>query len=163
MESPDYDTQTSLQIKYLQFNAQITDIAQVIQLAVAPVFLLSGVGITLTVLTHRLSRIIDRARTLEERLLTAAGDNKEDLLAQLSTLSRRARLINSAITLCTVSGLLVCLVIATLFTADFLQFNLSGAIALLFIVAMLAFAIAFLTFLREIFMATASLRIGPYK
>ena len=147
----------------MQFNSHITDIAQVIQLAVAPVFLLSGVGITLTVLTNRLSRIIDRARTLEERLLTASKDNNDDLLIQLSTLSRRARLINFAITLSTISGLLVCLVIASLFTADFLRYNLSAAIALLFIVAMLAFAIAFMTFLREIFMATASLRIGPYK
>lgn len=147
----------------MQFNSHITDIAQVIQLAVAPVFLLSGVGITLTVLTNRLSRIIDRARTLELGLLNVAADAKEDLLLQLSTLSRRARLINFAITLTTSSGLLVCLVIATLFTADFLAFNLSGVVALLFIVAMLAFAIAFLTFLREIFMATASLRIGPYK
>ena len=140
----------------------IADIAHIIQLAVAPVFLLSGVGVTLTVLTNRLSRIVDRARVLEERLTAASENLKDDLHADLRTLARRARFINLAITLTTSCGLLVCLVIVILFVGYFLSLDLSKAIALLFIVAMLAFVIAFVSFLREIFLATTSLRIGPY-
>ncbi len=140
----------------------IADIAHIIQLAVAPVFLLSGVGVTLTVLTNRLSRIVDRARVLEERLTAASENLKDGLHADLRTLARRARFINLAITLTTSCGLLVCLVIVILFVGYFLSLDLSKAIALLFIVAMLAFVVAFVCFLREIFLATTSLRIGPY-
>ncbi len=140
----------------------ITDVAHIIQLAVAPVFLLSGVGVTLTVLTNRLSRIVDRARVLEERLPDASKQVKTGLHTDLDTLARRARFINWAITLTTCCGLLVCLVIQTLFVGYFLSLDLSQTIALLFIVAMLAFVIAFVCFLREIFLATSSLRIGPY-
>lgn len=146
----------------LPVDTHITDIAHIIQLAVAPVFLLSGVGVTLTVLTNRLSRIVDRARVLEERLAAAAEPVKISLHADLHTLSRRARFINWAITLATCCGLLVCLVIVALFVGYFLRLDLSETVALLFIVAMLAFVVAFVSFLREIFLATTSLRIGPY-
>jgi hypothetical protein len=130
----------------------------VIQLAVAPVFLLTGVGAILGVLTNRLARIVDRARKLEGELAKAVqGDPiKNDLLV----LSRRARLINWAISLCTVSAFLVCIVIVVLFLEAFLDFDMPGTVALLFIAAMLALIIAMLVFLREIHMATASLRIG---
>lgn len=146
----------------LPVDTHITDIAHIIQLAVAPVFLLSGVGVTLTVLTNRLSRIVDRARVLEDRLGAAAESAKAGLHADLRTLSRRARFINWAITLTTCCGLLVCLVIVALFVGYFLRLDLSETIAGLFIVGMLAFVVAFVSFLREIFLATTSLRIGPY-
>jgi len=143
-------------------DTHIADIAHIIQLAVAPVFLLSGVGVTLTVLTNRLSRIVDRARVLEERLAAAAETARTGLNADLRTLASRARFINWAITLTTSCGLLVCLVIVSLFVGYFLGLDLSKTIAILFIVAMLAFVVAFVSFLREIFLATSSLRIGPY-
>ena len=142
---------------------QITDIAHIIQLAVAPVFLLSGVGVTLTVLTSRLSRIVDRARVLEDRLEGASKANKRRLHADLHTLARRARFINWAITLTTSCGLMVCLVIVALFVGYFLGVDLSEAIALLFIVAMFAFVVAFVFFLREIYLSTITLRFGPYQ
>ena len=143
-------------------DTHITDIAHIIQQAVAPVFLLSGVGVTLTVLTNRLSRIVDRARVLEERLAAAVESAKAGLRADLHTLLRRARFINWAITLTTCCGLLVCLVIVALFVGYFLRLDLSETIAGLFIVGMLAFVVAFVSFLREIFLAIGSLRIGPY-
>jgi len=139
-----------------------TDIAHVIQVAVAPVFLLSGVGVMLTVLTNRLGRIVDRARQLEGRLPAAGQPDDADLNARLRMLSRRARHINWAITLTTSCGLMVGLVIMSLFLGYFLGLDLSSFIAILFIVAMLAFVVAFVTFLVEIFLATRSLRIGPY-
>jgi len=146
----------------LPTDTHVADIAHIIQLAVAPVFLLSGVGVTLTVLTNRLSRIVDRARVLEERVAGATETLRTALNADLRTLASRARYINWAITLTTCCGLLVCLVIVSLFVGYFLSLDLSKTIALLFIVAILAFVVAFVSFLREIFLATSSLRIGPY-
>jgi len=135
-------------------------VAHVIQLAVAPVFLLSGIGAMLAVMTQRLSRVIDRARLLEAKLLAGSADEKT-LHAQLATLSRRAKLVSRSITLCTTTALLVCAVIAVLFLGASLGFDASGAVVALFIAAMLAFFVGLLIFLREILLATASLRIGP--
>ena len=137
----------------------ITEIARCIQLAVAPVFLLSGVGVTLTTLTNRMARIIDRARYLEVALVqTAPGDSA--MHAELRTLSRRARLIQLAITLCTASALMICLVIVGLFAGGLVSRNLSWLIVVVFVLAMVAFIAALLAFLFEIRLATASLRFG---
>lgn len=135
-------------------------VAHAIQLAVAPVFLLSGIGAILAVMTSRLGRIIDRARALEERLDSASAELQTTLRVDLTTLSRRAKLIGFAITLCTTTALLVCTVIAVLFLSAFLRFDASITVALLFIAAMLAFFLGLLWFLREIYLATVNLRIG---
>ena len=90
------------------------DIAHLIQSSVAPVFLLSGVAATLGVLTNRLSRIVDRARTLEEHLESHPGRGPQ-LLGDLRVLARRANYINVAISLATIAALLVALVVVTLF------------------------------------------------
>ncbi|HQR18560.1 MAG TPA: DUF2721 domain-containing protein [Gemmatimonadales bacterium] len=139
----------------------ITDIAHGIQLAVAPVFLLSGVGVTLTVLTNRLARIIDRARALEGALPASADSRAAVMHAELGVLSRRARLVNRAITLCTSCALLICVVIVTLFTGVALGRDLSLLIVVLFVTALSAFIGALLAFLLEIRAATAGLRFGP--
>ena len=138
----------------------VTDIAHVIQLAVAPVFLLSGVSVTLTVLTNRLARIIDRARVLEARLPPKGDSAGVPIHAELEALSRRARLIHRAITLSTTCALLICGVIVFLFLGALLGTALSGLIIALFIIGMIAFIGALVNFLREIFLATASLRFG---
>ena len=139
---------------------EISPIAHVIQLSVAPVFLLSGIGAILAVMTSRLGRIIDRARALEERLESAPPDRVALLEADLDTLTRRARLIGPAITLCTATALLVCMVIAVLFLSTFLGFNASVPVALLFITSMMLFSLGLLWFLREIFVATSNLHIA---
>ena len=141
----------------------ISPIAHVIQWSVAPVFLLSGIGAILAVMTSRLGRIIDRARALEERLEQAPPDRVAQIEADLAALTQRARLIGPAITMCTATALLVCLVIAVLFLSAFLRFDASVPVALLFIAAMLAFFLGLLWFLREIFVATKSLRIASQK
>jgi hypothetical protein len=138
----------------------VAAIAHVIQLSVAPVFLLSGVSAMLGVLSNRLGRIIDRARTLEAQLEDAPPERVATLEADLETLAHRARLIGPAITLCTGTALLVCTVIAVLFLSAFLHFDASVPVALLFVAAMLAFFLGLLWFLREIFVATSNLRIA---
>ncbi len=144
-----------------QSGSQVSDLAHVIQLAVAPVFLLTGIGPTLGVLTNRLARIVDRARALEREHATAAPLEEVELHGQLLTLRRRAQLINRAITLCTSCALLICVVIATLFVGALLGVNLGTVIVVLFLLGMVALIGGFVTFLQEIFLATASLRIGP--
>jgi hypothetical protein len=139
----------------------IGTVAHVIQLAVAPVFLLTAIGTLLSVMTNRLSRIIDRARLLETRLENAPPEKVDGIHANLVTLARRARHVNHAITLSTTTALLVCTVIAILFLGDFLSFNSTIPVALLFITAMLALVLGLVSFLREIYIAITNLRIGP--
>lgn len=140
----------------------IIEIAHVIQLAVAPVFLLSGVGMILTVLLSRLNRIVDRARVIEGSLASASEQAGTNFRKELHMLTRRARLAQWAITLTTICGLLVCVVIGALFIGHFLRVDLSRTIVFCFIAAMLAIVTGFILFLREIYLGTASLRFGPY-
>jgi hypothetical protein len=144
-----------------QAESQVTAIAHVIQLAVAPVFLLTGVGAVLAVLTQRLARIIDRARVLEERLPVVSEEARPHDIGELGLLSRRARLMNRAIGLCTTCALLICAVIVTLFVGAFLETDVALAIGLFFVAAMLALFGGLLMFLGEIRLATRGLRIGP--
>ncbi len=136
-------------------------VAHAIELAVAPVFLLTGIGAILVVMTNRLGRIIDRARVLEDRLENATPKLLTAFRADLTILSRRAKLISRAITLCTTTALLICTVIAVLFLSAFLRFDTTIPVAVLFVAAMASFFLGLLWFLREIYLATTSLRIGP--
>lgn len=141
--------------------AEVTDIAHAIQLSVGPVFLLSGIGVFLTVLTQRLARVVDRARPLEEKLKTASAEEAADLRQRLAVMARRSRHINRAITSSTLAALFVALVVMLLFAATFARFSLAAPVALLFVAAMLLLVAALVSFLVEIRIATAALRIGP--
>jgi hypothetical protein len=136
-------------------NIQIGDIGHLIQLAIAPVFLLSGVGTTLIVLTNRLARIIDRSRVLEERI---DSSHSETYIDELEVLYLRSHLINYAIALSTACGLLVCLVIAMLFLGDATNLPLDKYIAASFVLAMIALIGSFVFLLREIFIASRHMR-----
>jgi hypothetical protein len=138
--------------------SSITSVSAVIQLAIAPVFLLSAVGAILAVLINRLGRIVDRYRFLEKR--SPRGEDGAVMMTvdvEMVTLSRRARLIHWAISLCTVGALFICLVVATLFISSMLHVDVSQVIALMFVIAMLALIGGLLLFLREITLATGSI------
>ena len=139
----------------------VARIAHSIQLSVAPVFLLSGIGVLLGVLTNRLARVVDRARPLEDQHGAADAAGAEELRDRLRWLAQRARLMNTAITLSTVSALLVAIVVAMLFMSAFVRFTLAVPVAALFIAAMIALVGALVTFLIEVRIATRTLRIGP--
>lgn len=139
---------------------EVVDIAHAIELAVAPVFLLSGIGVLLGVLTNRLARIVDRARKVEEGLCQTAAASAEESRGQLRIAARRARLINTAITLSTIAALLIALVVALLFASTFVPINLAGPVAVLFVLAMGALVGALLSFLLEVRVAIDALRIG---
>jgi hypothetical protein len=135
------------------------DVAHVIQSALAPVFLISGVGVMLGVLINRLARIVDRARAWEAEA-AQEPHRAEDLDERLEVLARRSRYISAAITMCAISALLVALVVVALFANAFLAANLAALIAILFVSAMLSLTGAFLAFLIEVRIATAAMRIG---
>ncbi len=129
---------------------EISTVAHVIQLAVAPVFLLTGIGAILSVMSTRLARVIDRHRVL------AAMEEVERAAhaVEVKNLLSRSQWIHWAITLCTVCALLVCIVIAALFVGFELGKDPSAIIAVLFSAAMLALIAGLLCFLREIAIAT---------
>jgi hypothetical protein len=134
-------------------------VAQVIQLAVAPVFLLAGIGAFLNVTAGRLSRIVDRARTIEPELLAARGTEHDRLLVEIRTLDRRMALVSQAIFLSVLAALLICAVVVLLFAAGLTGAKLGTAIALLFIGAMIATGIGFAVFLLETRVGSRSVRI----
>lgn len=138
----------------------IADITQVIQLAIAPVFLLTAVGTLIAVLTNRLGRAVDRSRVLEDRLpslqATAAGAAR----AELRLLARRIRLVYLAISLAVLSALFVCLLIAGAFAGAFVATDLTRLVAVLFVLAILALTGSLVVFLREIFLAVTSARLA---
>ncbi len=124
----------------------LTNVAHVIQLAVAPVFLLTGIGAILSVLTGRLGRLVDRFRVLSETDETMPLKRSREL----SILSARATWVHWAITLCTASALFVSLVIGALFVGAVVNVNPSRIVSILFIVAMTSLIIGLGCFLREI-------------
>lgn len=132
--------------------------AHIIELAVAPVFLLSGVAGLLAVMTTRLGRVIDRARVIHGRYYDETDAERQKLDVELASLSHRSRIINIAISLVTICALLVCSVIAGLFLGQFLNFDSSVFIGWTFILAMLSLIVGLLIFLREIDLATRTIR-----
>jgi hypothetical protein len=136
-------------------------VGHAIQLSVAPVFLLTAIGAMLGVLTNRLARVVDRARQFQAALASSRDTEAERLRAVLVTLARRAKLISRAITLFTITALFVCGVVVALFVGAFFGLQSAVPVALLFTAAMITFILALLFFLREIFIATASLMIAP--
>jgi hypothetical protein len=142
-------------------SVQSVDIAHLIQVALTPIFLISAIGVTLNVFTSRLARIVDRARAMEKDV--SRPDYKQegrDLHAALEVMARRARLMNAAITLITLSALFIALVVVMLFVNAFLRWDLAVFIACMFILSMLSLAAALLAFLIEVRLATNSLQIG---
>jgi hypothetical protein len=142
---------------------QTENVARLIQLALGPVFLINGVGITLGMLTSRLSRIVDRARSLEvQRETTTNEKTLAHIDFDLKVIARRARYINGAIALSTTSAFLTSMVVMLLFSSEFIGARLGGYIAGTFAAAMIGLSIAFLLFLVEVRLATRSLRIGGH-
>jgi hypothetical protein len=136
----------------------VIDVARLIQLAVAPVFLLTAVGTIIGVLSNRLGRAVDRSRLLEDRLRQLQPEGQKIARKELLLLSRRVRLVYGAMVLAVLCALFVGLLIAVAFVDAFIALDLSKFIGLLFIAAMLAFILSLMVFLREIFLAVTSAR-----
>jgi len=133
----------------------IADITRAIQLAVAPVFLLTAIGTIITALNNRLSRAVDRRRIIQDRLAHGMDEAATTAKHELATLGRRSRLIYFSILSAVTAALLVCLVVACAFLGALLAIDLSKAVAVLFILAMCALVVCLTLFLREIFIAVS--------
>jgi hypothetical protein len=136
-------------------------VARIIGQAVAPVFLLAGIGGFLSTLTGRLARIVDRGRVIEPRLLESMGPEHDRLVREINTVDRRMRLMSSAITSTVTSAVLVCAVVVLLFAAALVDLHVGTAIALLFIGAMVTLALGFFIFLIETRVAARAIRVRP--
>jgi hypothetical protein len=137
-------------------------ISHVIQLSVAPVFLLASISGALNVLSLRMGRIIDRGRRLNELDPDGRGYDAAEVDAEQRQLSERARLTHRAIAFCTLSALFVCFVIISLFVDAIFRFGLEWFIAALFVVGLGSLIFALVTFLREIGLGTHAFRFGRY-
>jgi Protein of unknown function (DUF2721) len=138
----------------------IDEIAHLIQVSIGPVFLLTGVGTLLNVLSGRLARIIDRARVLEQRLEMPEPIRAAAIVNELHVLKRRGRLIYHAIKLSATAALLVCFLIAALFATSMLHYSTRYIVSGLFIAAMIATIISVTLFLREVYFAIETFEIG---
>jgi hypothetical protein len=137
----------------------INDVSQAIQLALGPVFLLTGIAGILNVMTGRLARIVDRGRQLTETGLPADPHVRTFVDTELRGLERRRYYAGAAITACTLAALLVCMVIASLFLEVVLDVPLKWLVGLLFTASTLALVVGLAFFLREVHLATSTVRI----
>lgn len=137
----------------------VNTVAEIVRLALAPVFLLSGIGAFLNVLASRLSRIVDRSRDIEPRLLASRGTEHDRWVADLKILDRRMWLVSWATGLSVISAVLTCLVVVLLFAANLTGGHFGDTIALLFIASMLAIGAGFTVFLLETTIAARAVRV----
>ena len=141
----------------MQTVSPLSGLAHTIQLSVAPVFVLTGVGSFLNVLTNRLARIIDRSRVLEAT--RREDDVRGVVLEELRVLRRRTELINRAIGMCTYCALLVAGVVAALFVGEVLGLGVATIVAVAFVAAMVALILGLTSFLGEVHLATRHARV----
>jgi MFS family permease len=135
--------------------SHIEDITRVIQLAIAPVFLLSAIGTIINVLMGRLARAVDRRRALEEHL---ADELREVAQHELALLGKRIKLVMWAVALAVLAALLLCLLVGTAFAGAFISLDLTRPVAILFIAAVLALTFCLLIFLHEIAISALTAR-----
>lgn len=138
----------------------LTDIAHTIQLALAPVFLLTGLGSILNLLASRLARIVDHARRIEAAFTPFDHPRHAFQVEQLRLLDRRMRIVNSAIFLCTTSAVLICIVVAALFVSSLFGLGFARTMAAFFVLAMLVLIAGLVLFLVEVRVAVRAIQIS---
>ena len=140
-------------------NLSVNTVAEIVRLAVAPVFLLSGIASFVNVCTSRLSRIVDRSRDIEPKLLASRGAEHDRWLGELRVLDRRMRLVRWAISLSVLSAVLICAVVVLLFSASLSRLHVAAAIASLFTGSMIAIGAGFAIFLVETRVGSRAVRV----
>jgi MFS family permease len=137
----------------------ISSIAQTIQLAIAPVFLLAGIGAILNVLAGRLARVVDRSRVLETLHGSSEGEEHRRYVLELRIVDRRMRLANAAIALMVASAIVVCLLVALLFVTQLAGLAFRVAVAIAFVLSMALLIAGLILFLIEINVALRGLKV----
>jgi MFS family permease len=137
----------------------ISSIAQTIQLAIAPVFLLAGIGAILNVLAGRLARVVDRSRVLEELHAKSTGEEHRRHVLELRVIDRRMKLANASIALIVASAIVVCLLVALLFITQLVGLPFRQLVAVAFVLGMALLIAGLVLFLVEINLALRSLHV----
>jgi hypothetical protein len=146
------------------FASDLSTVSHGIQLAVAPVFVLTAVAGMIGTVASRLARIIDRARILEERIDAAPmSDPMLIAFAELKRLQQRGRLANVSIALLTLCSLLIGLTIMALFIGETTEIQIFKLATISFLAGVVSFLLALLSFLTETLLATRVLRFGRAK
>ncbi len=138
---------------------RLADLIPILQVAIGPVILISGVGLVLLSMTNRYGRVIDRARQLAEAARRGGADEKPRYSGQLRILERRAHLLRTSITLATLSVLLAATLIITLFLGALLRWELGVEVAILFIACLGSLIAALITFLRDLNLSLVALKL----
>ena len=135
-------------------------ISHSIQLAVAPVFMLTAVAALLGALATRLARIIDRARTLEEKLEVDEVKHLDDIHSELKRLRQRGRIVNSSMIMLTLSAVSIGATVMGLFLVETVASRSSAIVPWTFLGGVFLFVLALLCFLVETLLAGKSLNFG---
>lgn len=143
----------------VEFEPVLSTVAKTIQTAIAPVFLLAGIGAILNVMVGRLARIVDRARDLEKLHPGSTGPEHERHVFELRLLDRRIHVINTAVFLVVLAAVANCCVVAMLFTAELLDLRLGKAVAIAFILSMVLLIGGLVWFLVEVRMSVRAIRV----
>jgi hypothetical protein len=131
----------------------------IIQLAITPVILISGVGMLMLTLTNRMARIVDRTRVLAGQVRLASGDERRHLETQLDIMWRRAQLVRMAVTFAGLGMLVACVLVIVLFAAALFDLDLTGVLKVLFTASILLLIAALGAFLRDIYVSLQALKL----
>lgn len=139
----------------------VTTIAQTIQLSLSPVFMLTGIGQLLNVLAGRLSRVVDRARAIEQLHPRSTGPEHDRHVWELRLLDRRMSVINLGLVFGVSSAVMTCLVVALLFVAELVKLHIGTTVAVSFILAMALLIAGLVAFLYEVHLSLTAIHIRP--
>jgi hypothetical protein len=137
----------------------VSTIAQTIQLSLSPVFMLAGIGALLNVLAGRLSRVIDRARAVEQLHPRSTGIEHDRHVTELRLLDRRITIVNAALFLAVASAVMTCVVVVLLFVANLADFHFGTLVALAFILAMLLLIASLVGFIVEVRVSLGAIHV----
>lgn len=143
----------------MAFYPVLHTVAETIQVSIAPVFLLAGIGAILNVMVGRLARIIDRSRSLEELHPRSTGPEHERHVRELRLIDRRINVINTSVLLVVLAAVAVCAVVAMLFIAELGDLKMGQVIAVTFILSMLLLIGGLVAFVVEIRLSVAAIRV----
>ena len=138
---------------------RLTDLVPILQMAVGPVILISGVGLLLLSMTNRLGRVIDRSRLLAEAHRKAALNDRPRISSQLEILSRRARFVRLSIILATLSMLLAAVLVIVVFMAAVFRFEIAALVIIIFMGCLACLIASLIVFIMDIDLSLAALKL----
>ena len=137
----------------------LTELIPVLQVAIAPVILISGVGLLLLSLTNRFGRAVDRTRQIHGQMRQTPASDRPQLANQVEVIYRRARLIQFSIVMGALSALFAALLIVKLFLTALLKWGLAALISVFFIACMLSLVVSLVTFIMDIRLSLIALKL----